>query len=165
MDNITQEKLIILTAELDPTILSNIPDVFALGELKGKMNMIKELGYMMNDEELKESITKYRYLRSADKEDQIVYTHRLDIPIKIVESEFLLQFKTDGIRFNCESLGQEIWCIDIVVEEKVAFESVCFFYNDWLEDVLETMQTFKVNSESVKYVLFANSIANDLDIS
>jgi len=168
MKKYEQAYLYELIEAIDPTILLNTPDVYALGLLVGKVNLAKELGYEFSDKELSEANNDYFYLRCADREDELgtLYTNRMDIHITYLKKETTLEFTADGIKFICEQSMSLQWCADIVVEDAVPFESVCFFYNDWLEDVLETVvSALEVSEHSVRYELFACNIAKDLTIA
>ena len=168
MQNLTQEQLTQAALNFNKDLLDR-NDIYALGTITGWLNLANNLGYELTDKDLKETneeIANLIDIAGGGKATTqlVVSTNRLDISINISYDKETLIFTADGIEFLCEKTGDLQWCTDIsVLDDSTEFESICFFYNDWLDDVLETMTTlYDVAPESVKYTLFSNCIADKL---
>ena len=167
MTKYNQKKLKELIREEKAGLLLNNSDVYALGLLYGQFLQADALGYNMSNEELREYTAQYEYLRTAYKSDDTgtIHSNRLDIAITYLKRPNSLSFTADGVAFRCNYTGAEFFCTEIVIEDEVEFESLCFFYNDWLDDVMEAvLEVFEVNEHSIKYELFACGTAKDLKI-
>jgi len=171
MQKLTQQQLLQAALNFNRDLLER-NDLYALGTLVGWLNLATNLGYELTDKKLKELNKEVANLIDMAGGGRAItyltaHTNRLDIAIEISYDKETLIFTADGIEFSCEKTGDLQWCTDIniIIPESKSFESVCFFYNDWLDDVLETMTTlYDVSEDSVKYMLFADSTAKDLTI-
>ena len=94
-------------------------------------------------------------------------TNRLLIPIGIVEVNERLTITVDSwIRLYFEEDAKGVfYCTGIDCSNDKWFESISFFYYDWMEDIYDTIyDLYNIDIESIKFELFACGISQYIDV-
>ncbi len=134
----TQEKLASLILNTDVDTRVDKTSAFHLGRAEGMIALATSLGYEATGEELQEWYEIYR-LSLSGKEVKTFESPRYGIDLILHKEIMVIEIPNFG-RWQVEEINGQYHAVGFILEEgeQTVFESLSFFWYDWMEDVCNT---------------------------